>query len=121
MKKNIYVPVAEGVLRGFVITVVLLLLLAVAMTFTDISESTSSIIYLITTVVSIMYGSLFAVKKAKRKGWLIGIMVALLYMTVLYFVSVISGNASVLGVDRVERLGLALIAGALSGMLAINL
>jgi len=121
MVKNICVPAAEGVLRGFIITVVLLLLLAVAMTFTDISEGISSTFYLITTLVSIMYGALFAVKKAKRKGWLLGIMVALLYMTVLYIVSIISGNASVLGVDRVERLGLALVAGALSGMLAINL
>ena len=121
MAKNICVPAAEGVLRGFIITVILLLLLSVAMTFINISEKISSTFYLITTLVSIMYGSLYAVKKVKRKGWLLGIMVALLYMIVMYVVSVISGNASVLGVDRIERLGLALIAGALSGMLSINL
>jgi len=121
MGKNICIPAAEGVLRGFIITVVLLLLFAVLMSFVDISEKISSVFYLVTTLISIMYGSLFAVKKVQRKGWLIGILVALLYMIVLYLVSVISGNIYVVGVNRLERLGLAVVVGTLSGMLAINL
>jgi putative membrane protein (TIGR04086 family) len=120
-KNNGYLPAAEGVLRGFIITVVLLLIFAVIMTFTEVSEKTSSTFYLVTTILSIMYGSIYAVRKIKRRGWLIGIVVTLLYLLVLYIVSIVSGNSSVIGTDRVTRLLLALIVGALSGMIGINL
>lgn len=120
-KNNDYLPAAEGVLRGFIITVVLLLIFAVIMTFTEVSEKTSSIFYLVTTILSIMYGSIYAVRKIKRRGWLIGIVVTLLYLLVLYMVSIVSGNSSVIGTDRITRLLLALIVGALSGMIGINL
>lgn len=116
-----YLPAAEGVLRGFIITVVLLLLFAVTMTFTEVNESISSSFYLITTLLSIMYGTIYAVRKIKRKGWLVGIVVALLYLVVLYVVSVISGNSAVIGADRIWRFSLALAVGTLSGMLGINL
>lgn len=120
-KNNSYLPAAEGVLRGFIITVILLLIFAVIMTFIDVSESVSSIFYLITTLLSIMYGSIYAVKKIKRRGWLIGILVTLLYLFVLYMVSIISGNSAVIGTDRLFRFLLALFVGALSGIIGINL
>lgn len=120
-KNNGYLPAAEGVLRGFIITVVLLLIFAVIMTFTEVSERASSVFYLVTTILSIMYGSIYAVRKIKKRGWLIGIIVTLLYLLVLYIVSIVSGNSSVIGTDRITRVLLALIVGALSGMIGINL
>ena len=120
-KNNGYLPAAEGVLRGFIITVVLLLIFAVIMTFTEVSERASSTFYLVTTILSIMYGSIYAVRKIKKRGWLIGIIVTLLYLSVLYIVSIVSGNSSVIGSDRITRVLLALIVGALSGMIGINL
>ncbi len=122
MERDIgYLPAAEGVLRGFILTVALLLIFAVIMTFTDVNEKVSSAFYLITTLVSIMYGSIYAVKKVKRRGWLIGIMVTILYFLIIYLVSVISGNSAVIGVNRIERFSLGMIVGMLSGMLGINL
>lgn len=120
-KSSAYLPAAEGVLRGFIITVVLLLIFAVIMTFTEVNEAISSLFYLVTTLLSIMYGSIYAVKKIKRKGWLVGIVVALLYLLVLYVVSVISGNSAVIGVNRLMRFSLAILVGTLSGMIGINL
>ncbi|AYD39847.1 TIGR04086 family membrane protein [Clostridium fermenticellae] len=116
-----YIPAAEGVLRGFIMTVVLLLIFAVVMTFTEVSSKVSSMFYLITTLISIMYGSIYAVKKIRRRGWLIGIIVAVLYLLILYIVSVISGNSAVLGIDRIKRFSLALLVGLLSGMLGVNI
>ncbi|MDW8799920.1 TIGR04086 family membrane protein [Clostridium sp. A1-XYC3] len=120
-KNNSYLPAAEGVLRGFIITVVLLLIFAVIMTFIDVSESVSSMFYLITTLLSIMYGAIYAVRKIKRRGWFIGILVTLLYLSILYIVSVISGNSAVIGTDRMLRFFLAVFVGALSGIIGINL
>ncbi|KZL93766.1 TIGR04086 family membrane protein [Clostridium magnum] len=120
-KNNGYLPAAEGVLRGFIITVVLLLIFAVVMTFTEVSEKASSTFYLVTTILSIMYGSIYAVRKIKRRGWLVGIIVTILYLLVLYMVSLVSGNSAVIGTDRIPRILLAIIVGALSGIIGINL
>lgn len=120
-KNNSYLPAAEGVLRGFIITVVLLLIFAVIMTFTEVSQKVSSVFYLVTTILSIMYGSIYAVRKIKKRGWLVGIIVTVMYLLILYIVSVVSGNSAVIGADRLTRFGLALIVGILSGMIGINM
>ncbi|MFL0194392.1 TIGR04086 family membrane protein [Clostridium sp. WILCCON 0269] len=120
-KNNNYLPAVEGVLRGFIITVILLLIFAVVMTFIEVSSRASYIFYLITTILSIMYASIYAVRKIGRRGWLIGILVTLLYLCVLYVVSIISGNSIAVGADGIRRVVLALIVGALSGIIGINL
>lgn len=121
-EKNInYTAAAEGVLRGFIITVVLLLIFAVIMTFTEISETVSSTFYLVTTLLSIIYGTIYAVRKTNSRGFLVGIMVTVLYLMVIYVVSVISGNSAVIGYNRIARLLLALVVGAASGIVARNL
>ncbi|OBR92405.1 hypothetical protein CLRAG_24500 [Clostridium ragsdalei P11] len=120
-KGSNYLPAVEGVLRGFTITVVLLLIFAVIMTFIDIGSRVRYIFYVITNILSIMYGVIYAVRRIGKKGWLVGIGVTLLYLFILYIVSVVSGNSAAISSYGVKRLLLDLIVGALSGMIAINL
>lgn len=120
-KRSNYLPAVEGVLRGFIITVILLLIFAVMMTFIDIGLRVRYIFYVITNILSIMYGVIYAVRKIGKKGWLVGIGVTLLYLFILYVVSVVSGNSAAISSYGVKRLLLDLIVGALSGMIAINL
>lgn len=120
-KYNNYIPTAEGVLRSFIVTVIMLLFFAVAMTFIEINEYISSVFYIITTILSIMYGAIYAAGKIKSKGWLEGIIVAIIYIAILYIVSIISGNSFTIGIDGVKRFILALIVGSISGMIGVNL
>lgn len=120
-KSNGYLSAIEGVVRGFIITVILLLIFAIVMTFVEVSSQVSYIVYLVTTIISIMYASIYAVRKIGKNGWLIGIIVTFLYLFILYIVSIISGNSAVIAADGVKRLVLALVVGALSGMIGINL
>lgn len=120
-KGSNYLSAVEGVLRGFIITVILLLIFAVIMTFIDIGSRVRYIFYVITNILSIMYGVIYAVRRIGKKGWLVGIGVTLLYLLILYVVSIISGNSAAISSYGVKRLLLDLIVGALSGMIAINL
>ncbi len=120
-KRSNYLPAVEGVLRGFIITVILLLIFAVVMTFIDIGLTARYIFYVITNMLSIMYGVIYAVRRIGKRGWLVGIGVTLLYLFILYVVSVISGNSAAISSYGVKRLLLDIIVGALSGMIAINL
>jgi putative membrane protein (TIGR04086 family) len=112
--------IGKGVLRGCVITIVLAFLLALIQAFSSIGESALSVCILITSMLSIMYGSIYATKKIGNKGWLVGIMVALIYMTILYIAAMILGKDGLAAKD-LWRVLLALVTGALSGMLGINL
>ena len=67
-----------------------------------------------------MYGCIYATRKINNKGWLVGTLVALLYMILLYIVAIVWGKDG-LAVKDMWRLLLALVTGALSGMLGINL
>ncbi|MBP2032500.1 putative membrane protein (TIGR04086 family) [Clostridium algifaecis] len=120
-KYNNYIPTAEGVLRSFIVTVLMLLIFAVVMTFIEVNEYISSIFYIVTTILSIMYGAIYAAEKIKRKGWLVGIIVAIMYITILYMVSIISGNSFVIGADGIKRFALAIVVGSISGMIGVNL
>ncbi|HCL4438675.1 membrane protein [Clostridium botulinum] len=113
--------IVQGLLRAIIITVIMLLMFAVILTFKDIGEKISSIIYLLITILSIMYGTIYAVRKINKKGWLIGLVISIIYMTIIYIISIVSGNTLTFGTDRFIRIFLALILGILSGMLGINI
>lgn len=59
--------IVQGLLRAIIITVIMLLIFAVILTFKDIGEKISSIIYLLITILSIMYGTIYAVRKINKK------------------------------------------------------
>lgn len=121
MEKSNFLPIGDGVLRSTVITVIFMIVYAIIMSFVDIGEKINAIFYLVTTVLSIMYGSIYAVRKINKRGWLTGLMVAALYMLIIYIVSLIAGNSPGLEYRGMMRIALALAVGALSGMLGINI
>ena len=120
IKRN-YTYIGKGVLRGCVLTLVIMIAAAIIMNFTSMSEGMVSMTILVTTLVSVVYSSVYATKKIKNKGWMIGLLVALLYMTIIYLASVIAGRDAALQLKDMWRVLLALIVGLLSGMLGINL
>lgn len=124
MNKNNILPVAEGLLRGFILTLIMLLIYAAVMCFTETGDKADSVYYMITTLVSIMYGVMYAVKKMQKKGWLVGIIISVLYMAVLYIIFLIGNKEqmqSIMNKGSCIRFILAAGVGILSGMLGINL
>lgn len=119
LKRN-YIYIGKGVLRGCIITLIFTFILALVQTYGSIGESTLSLCILITTMVSVIYGCIYAVRKINSKGWLVGILVTLLYILILYVTAIILGKDG-FSVKDTWRILLALVTGALSGMLGINL
>jgi len=111
----------EGVFRAAILTLIILVIYSIITTYLPASMKVTSVFYIVITLVSVLYGSIFAAKKAGEKGWLMGIMVAVTYMLVLYLVKVVGGGSATIGTREVIRTTLALGIGSLSGMLGINL
>ena len=116
-----YSCAGEGVFRAAIVTLIILVIYSIITTYIPASMKVTSVFYIVITLVSVLYGSLFAAKKAGEKGWLMGLMVAVTYMLVLYLVKVVGGGSTDIGMREVTRTALALGIGALSGMLGINL
>lgn len=121
MEKNSFVPIGDGVLRSTILTVILMIVYAIVMSYIDVTDKTNSIFYLVTSIVSIMYGTLYAVHKINQKGWIVGMTVSLIYIIIIYVVSMIAGNSIALGTTEIFKFLLALAVGALSGMIGVNI
>jgi putative membrane protein (TIGR04086 family) len=116
-----YSCAAEGVFRAAILTLIVLVIYSIITTYVPASMKVTSVFYIVITLVSVLYGSVFAAKKAAEKGWLMGMIVAATYMLVLYLVKVVGGGDAAIGTREIVRMVLALGIGTLSGMLGINL
>ncbi|MBZ9624226.1 TIGR04086 family membrane protein [Clostridium sp. FP2] len=112
---------AEGVFRASILTLIVLVAYSIITSYLTASMKVTSVFYIVITLVSVLYGSVYAAKKAGEKGWLMGIMVAAIYMIVLYLVKVVGGGSTSISMREVVRMALALGIGTLAGMLGINL
>lgn len=121
MENSKIMPISEGVVRSFFLTLILLLIYAVVTSFVDTNTKFDSAYKVVITALGVMYGTLYAVRKIRKRGWLIGLIIAFLYMLVIYILSVISGRGFTISSFSMIRIILALGVGALSGMLGVNI
>lgn len=122
MDKNQFITKTfKGALRAVIITIIMILVLSVVMTFVDLDAKVASITILVITVLSVMYGAIYSAKNINEKGWLVGMLVALCYMIMVYIIGAIFYKD--LGMDLGDwfRLIVAVLVGSLSGMLGINI
>lgn len=120
-KKIKYSCVGQGVLRASIITMLCVLIYSLITSFTSFGPKVTSVFIVVLTLVSILYGAVYAALRSGNKGWLIGLLVALFYMLILYIVSIFCGKGFALDAGDFIRLLLALAVGSLSGMLAVNI
>jgi len=118
---KICVSASLGVLRAFVITLIVILIFAFVSTKIHFSDGVTNMVIMVSTLISIMYGSIYASKKSGKKGWLNGLLVGVLYIVIFYIVSIICGSSSKLETRDFIRVILAILVGTLSGMLGINI
>lgn len=120
--RNFYVAIAQGVLRGFFMTLIILLIYSVAVHFVQVDESITSLLIIVATLLSVVYGSIYASKKSGKKGWLNGLLVAVIYFTMFYIIALIAqSREAALSFKDFARLLICMFVGMLSGMLGINI
>lgn len=119
--KSIGASLGEGLFRSFILTMILLIILSIILTLASLSDKVANVATSVLTMVSIVYGAAYSAKKAKRKGWVLGILTALTYMIIIYIVAVLRGRGFALEGKDFVRIAFALAIGTLSGMLGINL
>ncbi|MDV3428401.1 MAG: TIGR04086 family membrane protein [Bacillota bacterium] len=121
LRKSFIINVIKGTVIAIIITVFLSLIQAAAATYFLIGFKLTAFLSILITSVSILIGAAYSSRKGRRKGYLSGLMVAVIYMACILLYSKLNGNIILLDLNTIGRIILAVLIGILSGMLGINL
>lgn len=120
-QKSNAIYIGQGVIRSFFMTLGLLIIYSVITYFTKPNPKVDTIYFVAITALSVMYGAIYAVKHIQSRGWLVGLIIAILYTIIIYLISVANGRGFDISTYGILRISLALLVGTLSGMLGINI
>lgn len=117
--------ILKNVLKGsaisLIITLVLFLIYALILTYTNVPESTMFPIIVIITAISILLGSSLGNLKIKKNGILNGAFIGFIYMFILYFISSCFIGNFALNFNAIIIIIAGVLAGMLGGIIGVNI
>lgn len=118
---NSVLIVGKSILLAYGISVICIIIYGILLAITSISESSMSTVITVITMVSIAFSSIGAAVKTDSKGWLMGAIVGLVYMIILFLLSLFFNTGVILDKFILFRILMGSITGALAGIIGINL
>ncbi len=111
----------NGIILALVVTFIAIFVLSILMIFIDISSEANVIVNVFITAVSVFLGTVYSARKISRKGWVVGLSVAVGYIACLFIIYAIFNGGVELNIKDLYRTIMALLVGIFSGMLGINI
>ena len=119
MEKRI-VSIAKGTLIAIITTIILLIIFAGVLTYTNVSENTINPVIIIITAISILIGSSIGNMKIKRNGMLNGAIIGGVYIITIYLISSILNRNFCLNIQSIIMIAIGMIFGVLGGIIGVN-
>lgn len=110
-----------GVLMGYGVTLVLLLILAAVFTYTSAGEKMLEVLVSAANLVGIFFAGLWSVRHVSSNGWLMGGITGALCPLFLRLLGVLAYDGRYFTVQLLTAVLLGFLAGALGGITGINL
>ncbi len=120
MGDNIFINLAKGIGISLVATLVLLIVFALILTYTNISETVISPVIMVITAISILIGSSIVNMKIKRNGLVNGGIIGGIYILTIYLISSILNWKFSLNLQSIIMIILAISFGILGGIIGVN-
>lgn len=117
---TLYKNIIKGVGISFITTIILLLIFAILLTYTDIQENTINPVIMIITGISILIGSSIGNTKIRKNGLLNGAITGGLYMLIIYLISSILNCKFELNLQSIIFILIGVIFGILGGIIGVN-
>ena len=118
--KKILVGIIKGSIFSIIISAILLLIFAVLLSYTNLSENTMLPVTLVVTGVSILIGSMISTRKIRKNGILNGGMVGIIYIIALYLISSLFLAGFNLTFNSFIMLITGIITGMIGGIIGVN-
>ena len=113
--------VLKAVILGLILFIVCALIYSALLAFTNMSDKLVPRITQFLVMFSIVIASIYASASMKRKGWLIGIVIAAVFFLLSILVGVVSGAEISFGAPMAIKVLYYMICGIIGGMIGVNL
>lgn len=118
---NSGVTILKGVGIAFILTLVLVFVYSVILTYTNISENTIYPVILFITALSILISSSVSTIKIKKNGIINGGLIGLIYILVLYVISSTINTGFAMNLSCLAIMGAAIVGGMIGGIVGVNI
>lgn len=119
-KGNIIFEIVKASIIALLITLVLVLVAALIMTFVEMGDLAKDIINQVIRGGSILAAAILSFKE-KKLGWLKGLISGLVFVILSFVVYSLIGGSFVFGLPLVVDLGTGIVMGIISGIIAVNI
>lgn len=120
LKKN-SIRIIKGSIFAIIISTIFLLIFALLLCYTTLSEDTMKPVILIITGISILVGSMISTRKIRKNGLINGGTVGLIYIIILYLTSSLFLAGFSLTVNSFIMIIVSIIMGMIGGIVGVNL
>ena len=110
-----------NLITAYAVTVVLVLIFALILCYTDIDEAWIGRGARIISVFSVALAGALCARNGRSSGWLVGGISGILYMVVLYAIGYLAFGRINLNFESVLRLIYGAVAGVIGGIIGINM
>lgn len=115
------IRIVKGSIAAIVITLILLFIFAILLTYTKLQENIINPVVIVVTAISILIGSSISTLKIKKNGLLNGALVGIIYIVTIYLISSITGSGFACNINTIIMMVSSVIAGMLGGIIGVNL
>ncbi len=113
--------VVKGSIVAIILTLALLFVFAMLLTYTSIQENTIQPVVIVITAISLLIGSSISTLKIKKYGLINGAAVGLIYIITIYLLSSLTGTGFSMNLNAIIMMAAAIIAGMIGGIIGVNL
>ncbi len=119
-KSNMYLEVLKGLTIALIISLVLILAMALIITFVDVSDTAIAIINQIIKAVSLLVASIIAFKE-KSNGWKKGLILGIIYIVAAFLIFSLMDGKFTFGWNILFDLIAGAVMGIICGIFAVNI
>ncbi|NLJ98777.1 MAG: TIGR04086 family membrane protein [Tissierellia bacterium] len=113
--------ILKGLVLSFIIALILVLVVSILLTYTNLKESRIPMLNTIIMTVSITIGGIYMAFKVDEKGWLNGGIIGALYFLILIFVNLLFIKPFIFDIYLIGKFFVSLAAGIIGGTIGINI
>ena len=112
--------IGKGVGISFLVTIILLFIFSLVLTFSDIGENVINPVIIVITAISILIGSSIGNIKIKKQGLLNGGLIGGLYIFIIYFISSMLNWHFGLELQSIIMIVSGVLFGVIGGIIGVN-
>lgn len=117
---NGIVIILKGSLISIIATIVLLMIFAAVLTYSNINENSMPTVIIVVTALCILVGSQITTSKIKRNGIVNGALVGAIYILALYLISSIISKDFSLNIYSIIMMSTSILIGGIGGIIGVN-